>query len=119
MKLETRLATVLGAALFVTLFLGAGSIPFVDSSALVPLLSPFVGEGLPTILLAAVHVGAFLMKWLLILGIAARMKRVAASARDDRALRLATRRLLPLAWANLLLVTAVALWFDAQQGGLG
>jgi NADH:ubiquinone oxidoreductase subunit H len=119
MKLETRLATVLGAALFVTLFLGAGSIPFVDSSALVPLLSPFVGEGLPTILLAAVHAGAFLMKWLLILGIAARMKRVAASARDDRALRLATRRLLPLAWANLLLVTAVALWFDAQQGGLG
>jgi NADH:ubiquinone oxidoreductase subunit H len=119
MKLDTRLSTVLGAALFVTLFLGAGSIPFTNSSALIALLSPFVGDALPTILLAAAHVGTFLAKWLLVLGLAARMKRVAASARDDRALRLATRRLLPLAWANLLLVTGATLWFDTQSGGLG
>lgn len=118
-KLDTRLSSVLGAALFVTLFLGAGSIPFFDSSVLVPLLVPYVGEAVPTFLVTLLHFGTFLVKWLLVLAIAARMKRITASARDDRSLRLATRRLLPLAWANLLLVTSVTLWLDGFVGGSG
>ena len=118
MKLDTRLSSVLSAALFVTLFLGAGSIPGFDHEAIGALLAAFVGEFVGMLLLALIHLASFLVKWLLVLGIAVRMKRIAAAARDDRALRLATRRLLPLAWANLLLVTAIVLWLDGNARGL-
>jgi len=61
--------------------------------------------------------GSFVMKMLVVLAFSARLARIMASARDDRALRLATRRLMPLAWANLLLVAALSLWFERLAAG--
>jgi NADH:ubiquinone oxidoreductase subunit H len=118
-KLEARLSLVLASALFVTLFLGAGSIPFFDPARLVLRLSPFVGETLPMLLVAGLHIGSFLAKCLLVLATTARMKRMAALARPDRSIRFATRRLIPLAWANLLLVAASTLWFAEFFGSAG
>jgi len=118
-RLDARLSLVLIAALFVTLFLGAGSIPFFDATRFVSRLVPFVGETLPMLLVAGIHIGAFLAKVVLIFAAASRIRRVAAVTRVDRALRLVTRRLLPLAWANLLLVAATTLWLAGLSGGPG
>jgi len=117
-RIEERLAMVLFAALFVALFLGAGAIPFVSTSALVAPLAPFFGEGLPAILAAGVALGVFLLKLALVLALVARMTRRMATLRDDQWIRLVTRRLLPLAWANLLLVAGATLLVDvARKGG--
>lgn len=115
-RLDARLSLVLVSALFVTLFLGAGSIPFFDPMLLVARLTPFVGEVLPRLLVAGLHTGTFLLKCLLIFALAARSKRVVALSRLDRTLRFTTRRLLPLAWANLLLVAATTLWIAGISG---
>jgi NADH:ubiquinone oxidoreductase subunit H len=115
-RLDERLSLVLIASLFVTLFLGAGSIPFFLPARLVALLEPFAGEMLPTLLVAGLYAGSFLAKSLLVIAAVTRVKRGLARSRVDRALRVATRRLLPLAWANLLLVAATTLWISKLAG---
>lgn len=120
MTLDARLSTLLIAALFVTFFLGASSIPFVDVGALVPRLEPFIGVTLPTLLVAGLQLASFGAKWLLVLAVVSRGKRSAAATREDRILRMATRRLLPLAWANLLLVASWTVWVQGfERGGAG
>ena len=119
-RLDARLSLILASALFVTLFLGGGSIPFVDLGGVAAALSGYAGEFLPTLLIAGLHLGSFLAKVLAVVAIAMRLKRSVAAARVDRSLRLVTRRLLPLAWANLLLVAALTLWLSARaEGGVG
>ncbi|MEM9175717.1 MAG: NADH-quinone oxidoreductase subunit H [Myxococcota bacterium] len=117
-RAESRLAVVFAGGLFVTLFLGAGGLPLLDPVALVELAAPFFGRGLPEAVLTGLHVGVFVGKLVVVLFLASRVARMTAASRDDRSLRLATRRLLPVAWANLLLVTAIALWLDGL-GGVG
>lgn len=114
---EERLAAVLAAALFVALFLGAGSIPFVSSSAIVAPLVPFFGTGLPAILAGALEIGVFVAKLSLVLALVARAARTTPVLRDDQWIRIVTRRMLPLAWANLLLVAALSLLADAARKG--
>ncbi|MBJ19063.1 MAG: hypothetical protein GY910_09405 [bacterium] len=118
-RLDARLSFALAAGLFVTLFLGAGSIPFLEPEEFVSGLAPFLGEVLPKLMVLGLHLVTFLAKSLCVLAAVARLKRVAAVGRVDRALRLATRRLLPLAWANLLLVAASTLWFAEFIGSSG
>ena len=118
-RLDGRLSLVLTAALFAALFLGAGSIPFFDPAALVVRLAPFAGETLPNLLVVGVFAVTFLVKTLLVIAVTTRLRRVIAVSRVDRALRIATRRLLPLAWANLLLVAASTLWLSGFFGSVG
>ena len=118
-RTEERLASVLFAALFVALFLGAGSIPFLPTASLVAPLVPFFGEGLPAILGSAAEIGVFVVKLTLALACVARASRRMASLRDDQWIRIVTRRILPLGWANLLLVAGVVLWLDATGTGGG
>jgi len=118
-RLDARLSNVLAAGLFVTLFLGAGAIPFVSPQALVVAASPYFGVGLPQIAVTGLYILTFVAKLVFVLAIAARLGRAAATTRDDRALRLATRRLMPVAWANLLLVAAITLWLEGLSGGAG
>ena len=115
-RVEARLASVFAVGLFVTLFLGAGGLPLVDPVTLVERAEPFLGRGLPEVLVTLLHVGVFAGKLVAVLYLAARVGRMTATGRDDRSLRLATRRLLPVAWANLLLVAAVALWLEGLSG---
>ena len=110
LRLDAGLARVLGAALFVTLFLGAGDVPFVDAARLLDFAEPRLGRAVPRIGWAALETGCFAAKLLAVLAVGLRVGRVVADARDDRSLRLATRRLAPLAWANLLLVAGLSLW---------
>ena len=100
------------AGLFVTLFLGAGSIPFLDPGVVRTRLAPYYGEAVPRLLVTTMFLGSFVMKMLLVLAFSTRLARIMASARDDRNLRLATRRLMPLARAHHLLVAALSLWFE-------
>ncbi len=116
--LDARLSNVLAAGLFVTLFLGAGAIPFVDPQHLVDYAAPYFGEGLPQLAVTGLYLGTFVIKLVAVLAVAARLGRIAATTRDDRAVRLATRRLMPIAWANLLLVAAITLWFE-NAGAFG
>ena len=116
-RIEERLALVLFAALFVALFLGAGAIPFVPTAALVAPMVPFFGEGLPAIVAGALEMAVFLAKLLLVLALVARSARSMAALRDDQWIRLVTRRILPLAWANLLLVFATTQLLDAAGKG--
>lgn len=118
-RTEERLASVLFAALFVTLFLGAGSIPFLPTAHLSAPLVPFFGEGLPSILGSLAEIGVFFVKLTLTLACVARTSRRMPSLRDDQWIRIVTRRILPLGWANLLLVAGVVLWLDATQKGGG
>lgn len=117
-RVDARLSNVLAGGLFVTLFLGAGGLPFFDVDRFLGALAPFVGQGLPELLVTAIYVGSFAIKLVLVLAISQRLGRAAAGARDDRALRLATRRLMPVAWANLLLIAGLALFFDRLAGGV-
>lgn len=117
LRVEARLATVFASALFVTFFLGAGDLPFVETAFLLGLAEPYFGVGVSAFVVTLLQVGAFVVKMLFVLLAASRLGRMTAASRDDRSLRLATRRLLPLAWANLLLVTAVSLWLSAAAGG--
>lgn len=116
---EERLAAVLCAALFVALFLGAGSIPYLPTARLVGPLVPFFGEGLPAILGGAVEIGIFFVKLTLTLAGMARVSRRMVSLRDDQWIRIVTRRILPLGWANLLLVAGSVLMLDAARRGGG
>ena len=113
-RAEARLATVFAGALFVTLFLGAGGLPFVELSRLVETALPYFGRGLPETVVTLLYIGVFATKLVFVLYLASRVSRLAASSRDDRSLRLTTRRLLPVAWANLLLVAGVTLWLAGE-----
>lgn len=115
-RMEERLAAVLLAALFVTLFLGAGALPFVSTARVVAPLIPFYGEGLPALIATAIEMAVFLAKCLGVLFVVARVSRSMPALRDDQWIRLVTRRLLPLAASNLLLVFAVRLLLDAAGG---
>lgn len=115
-RVEARLASVFAGGLFVTLFLGAGGLPLFDPVGLVEHAVPFVGRGVPEALVTLLHVAVFSGKLVLVLFLGARVGRMTATSRDDRSLRLATRRLLPVAWANLLLVAAIALWLEGLSG---
>lgn len=116
-RIEERLAGVLCAALFVALFLGAGAIPFLPTDRIVAPLIPFFGEGLPAILGAGLETGVFFAKLVLVLVLFARSARSMAGLRDDQWIRLVTRRILPLAWANLLLVFATTLLLETAGKG--
>ena len=80
-------------------------------------LVPFLGEGLPAIAAGVIEMTVFLAKLVLVLVLVARSARSMAALRDDQWIRLSTRRLLPLAWANLLLVFATTQLLDAAGKG--
>jgi NADH-quinone oxidoreductase subunit H len=109
LALESRLSAILAASLFVSLFLGAGAIPYFDPSELLMRAGPLLGEGLPAILLFVVEAAVFTGKLLLVLYLASLLRRSTGRARPDQSLRTMTRRLIPLAWANLLLLSALSL----------
>ena len=108
-RLETRLAEVFAAALFVALFLGAESIPFLPVSILVGALEPLVGFALPALLAVVLGIGVFLGKLVIVLVLVGVVHRSTADLRGDQKLRLVALRLLPLAWGNLLLMSAIHL----------
>ena len=115
-RLEMRLSKVLAASLFVSLFLGAGAIPFVQASAIVDLLEPFVGHALPALLGVMIQIGVFVLKLMLVLVLTAGLRRATATLRDDQWIEIVTFRLFPLALANLLLVSAMSLLSNSTPG---
>jgi NADH:ubiquinone oxidoreductase subunit H len=116
-SLEARLSKVLAASLFVSLFLGAGAIPFVSASAIVHLLQPFMGVELPAFLGVVIQIGVFLGKLMIVLMLISFLRRATAVVREDQWIEIMTLRLLPLAWANLLLMSAMTLLSESIQGG--
>lgn len=108
-RIEMRLSRVLAASLFVSLFLGAGAIPFVQASAIVDLLEPVVGLFLPAILGVMIQIAVFVLKLMLVLVLASLLRRATATLRDDQWIEIVIFRLFPLAWANLLLMSAISL----------
>jgi NADH:ubiquinone oxidoreductase subunit H len=118
-RMTERLSSVLFAALFVALFLGAGSLPFLRTDRLVAPLAPFFGEGLPAVLASTIEVGAFFAKLVVVLALGALVSRRMASLRDDQWIRIVTRRILPLGLSNLLLVAGALLWLEAARRGGG
>jgi NADH:ubiquinone oxidoreductase subunit H len=116
-RLEMRLSKVLAASLFVSLFLGAGAIPFVQASAIVDLLEPFVGPLLPALLGVMIQIGVFSLKLLVVLILASSLRRATATLRGDQWIEIVIFRLLPLAWANLLLMSAISLLSNSTPGG--
>ncbi|MBK7952096.1 MAG: NADH-quinone oxidoreductase subunit H [Deltaproteobacteria bacterium] len=116
-RAEERLAAVLGAALFVALFLGAGAIPYLPSERIVAPLVPLFGVGLPALLAAVIEIGVFVVKLALVLALVARAARATPALRDDQWIRIVTRRMLPLAFSNLLLVAAFSLLAEAARRG--
>jgi NADH:ubiquinone oxidoreductase subunit H len=116
-RAEERLASVLFASLFVALFLGAGSIPYLPTARIVAPLVPFLGSGLPAILASGLEIGVFVVKLSFVLALIARAARGMPALRDDQWIRIVTRRMLPLAWANLLLVAGLSLLLDAARRG--
>ncbi|MAG29975.1 MAG: hypothetical protein CL908_03660 [Deltaproteobacteria bacterium] len=116
-RTETRLSRVLAVTLFVSLFLGAGAIPFFDPGLLVERLEPLVGPVLPSLLVLAVQLGVFFAKVWLVLAAVALLRRATGVLRDDQTTRLVTRRLLPIAWANLLLMAAITLLSEQLLSG--
>jgi NADH:ubiquinone oxidoreductase subunit H len=116
-RLEARLSKILAASLFVSLFLGAGAIPFVSTSAIVHFLQPFMGVELPAFLGVVIQMGVFVGKLMIVLTLISLLRRATAAVREDQWIGIMTRRLLPLAWANLLLMSAMTLLSDSLQGG--
>jgi NADH:ubiquinone oxidoreductase subunit H len=116
-RLDARLSKVLAASLFVSLFLGAGAIPFVPASAIVRLLEPFVGFELPALLGVMIQIGVFAGKLTVVLVLASLLRRATAILRDDQWIEVVMFRLFPLAWANLLLMSAVSLLVSSTGGG--
>ena len=108
-RLDIRLSKILAASLFVSLFLGAGAIPFVSPAAVVDLFEPFVGFELPALLGVMLQIGVFIAKLMVVLVLASMLRRSIAIPREDQWVDLVTFRLLPLAWANLLLMSAMTL----------
>jgi NADH:ubiquinone oxidoreductase subunit H len=117
-RFEARLARILGAALFVSLFLGAGAIPFLPTSLVVDGLEPLLGFTLPALFGVVLQVVVYLGKLILILMLLAFGRRALAVPRDDQWIRGVSLRLLPLAWANLLLMSALMLLSRSLSGGL-
>jgi len=117
-RLEARLARVFAAALFVSLFLGAGAIPFLRIGDLVDSLVPHVGFSLPAFLALGMGVGVFFGKLVFVLIADGMLRRSMANLRDDQRTRLVAFRLLPLAWANLLLVSAASLFAQGSPSPL-
>jgi NADH:ubiquinone oxidoreductase subunit H len=109
MGIESRLSSVLAAALFVALFLGAGAIPFLDPAEGLARAQSLLGEGVPSALLFMVEASVFGFKVLVVLYAASLLRRSTGRARTDQSLHTMTRRLIPLAWANLLLLSALSL----------
>jgi len=103
------LAKVFSASLFVTLFLGASGIPFVHGSDLIAAIAPLVGSTLPALLVVVLGIGVFFAKLVIVLLLGEIISRRVAALRSDQRTRLVAYRLLPLAWANLLLVSAMTL----------
>jgi len=116
-RLEVRLSRVLAGSLFVSLFLGAGAIPFVPASAIVDLLVPFAGFVLPALLGVTIQIGVFIAKLMIVLVLASSLRRATATLRDDQWIEIVIFRLFPLAWANLLLMSAISLLADPTAGG--
>jgi NADH:ubiquinone oxidoreductase subunit H len=116
-RLEVRLSKILAASLFVSLFLGAGAIPFVPASAIVHLLEPYMGVALPAFLGVVIQIGVFFAKLMIVLLLTSLLRRAHAVLRQDQWIGIVTLRLLPLAWANLLLMSALALVSASTQGG--
>lgn len=116
-RLETRLSKLLAASLFVSLFLGAGSMPFISASAVVDLLRPYFGLGLPALLGVSIQIGVFFGKLMLVLIVASFLRNGIAKLRDDQWIEIVSSRLFPLAFANLLLMSAMALLSDSLRGG--
>ena len=116
-RLDARFNQVLAAALFVGLFLGAGDIPYLDLSHVVAWMEPRVGATIPLVLVFGIEVGVFLAKLLLVLWGAALIRQATGRSRPDQSLRLLTRRLVPLAWANFLLIAAIELLELSTTGG--
>jgi NADH:ubiquinone oxidoreductase subunit H len=113
-RLEERVARVLASALFVTLFLGGGDLPGLSPERAIVELSGYFGQALPRLGMAGLTTAIFGVKWIGVMMIAARIERAIAAGSGERALGLLSRRLIPLAWANLLLVAALVL---AREGG--
>ncbi len=116
--LESRLSGVLAAAFFVAFFLGAGSIPFFDPTSILALAESRLGEGMPSALWLVIEAGVFVAKILGVLLVASLLHRSTGRARSDQALHTMTRRLIPLAWANLLLLGALSLLSSSAAPGL-
>jgi len=114
-RLEARLSMVLAAALFVALFLGAGGLPFFDGPGIALRLVPLFGEFVPRLLLVGLEVAVFAGKLIGVLFLVTLLRRSTGSARADQSLRVMTRRLIPLASANLLLLSALSL----LEGSIG
>ncbi|MEO1934601.1 MAG: NADH-quinone oxidoreductase subunit H [Myxococcales bacterium] len=117
-RLEARLARVFAAALFVSLFLGAGAIPFLRIGDVVDRLAPHVGFSLPAFLAVGIGIGVFFGKLVFVLIADGMFRRSMANLRDDQRTRLVAFRLLPLAWANLLLVSATSLFVQGSPNQL-
>ena len=107
--LESRLASLLAAVFFVAFFLGAGSIPYFDPTASLETARATIGVGVPAALWLLVEAGVFVAKVGVVLHLGSLLRRSTGRARTDQSLRTMTRRLIPLAWANLLLVSAVSM----------
>jgi NADH:ubiquinone oxidoreductase subunit H len=117
-RLEARLGEIFAAALFVALFLGAGAIPYLPAFEIVEAMRPLVGFALPALLVVALSISVFFAKLVIVLVVSASIGRSTASLRPDQQTRLVAFRLLPLAWANLLLVSAMTLFSEPVPGTL-
>ncbi|MBW2501195.1 MAG: NADH-quinone oxidoreductase subunit H [Deltaproteobacteria bacterium] len=106
-RLHARLSGVLGAALFVVFFLGAGSIPGLAPERVVTALEPFVGRVIPSLGMVLAESSAFFAKLVLVVALASRIRSASAALRGDQWMQETLRRLVPLAWANLLLLAAL------------
>ena len=115
-RLERQLAIVLGASLFVVFFLGGGALPYVESADIAARLEPYAGEVVPGVLLVGIESGVFLLKIVAVFVVASRLRAALAVPRNDQKLRVTTQRLIPIAWANLLLMAA--LWQLTQSRGV-
>ena len=105
--------TLLVAGFVVTLGFGGWSIPWLETARLVVTLDGLVGPGLGTFLTAAVHVGAFATKVVLVVTGLRFMATGWAPLAEDRIAFLCMRLLVPLAIAN---VFATALWLATRSG---
>jgi NADH:ubiquinone oxidoreductase subunit H len=114
-RLEARVAEILAAALFVTLFLGGSGLPFLDARPILGPAQALLGSGLPALLFFFFEVSVFVGKLVFVLFAIQVFRRTTGSLRIDQSLEIVTRRLLPLAWANLLLLAALSL----MRSGIG